>query len=155
HSMFFNVDDIRTPTIINAGAVTSGVTTFNNGEKNNASMKKPAATTAVNPDRPPTPTPAVDSTYAVVVDVPTTAPVTVAAESANKALPARGNLLFFIRPAWLATATNVPAVSKKSTNKNVKITTSICTVKMSTKLANALQKAGAKLGTSPTIPPSP
>src|SRR5690625_7648359 len=74
HSIFFNEADINTPTIINAGAVTSEVTTLNNGEKNRANKKNPAATTAVNPVRPPTPTPAVDSTYAVVVDVPTTAP---------------------------------------------------------------------------------
>src|SRR5690625_873316 len=97
--MFFSDADINTPTIINAGAVTSDVTTLSSGEKNNASKKNPAATTAVNPVRPPTPTPAVDSTYEVVVDVPTTAPVTVAAESANKALPARGNLLSFMSPA--------------------------------------------------------
>src|SRR5690625_3846013 len=141
--------------MIKAGAVTSDVTTLNNGEKNNANKKNPAATTAVNPERPPTPTPAVDSTYAVVVDVPTTAPVTVAAESANKAFPARGNLLSFIRPACVATATKVPAVSKKSTNRKVKITTSIWMVKMSPKLTKALPKVGAKLGTSPTIPPSP
>src|SRR5690625_4619406 len=104
HSIFFSEADIKTPTIINAGAVTSEVTTLSNGEKNRANKKKPAATTAVNPDRPPTPTPAVDSTYEVVVDVPTIAPVTVAAESANKAFPARGNLLSFIKPAWEATA---------------------------------------------------
>src|SRR5690625_2029234 len=138
--------------MIKAGAVTSDVTTLNNGEKNNANKKNPAATTAVNPDRPPTPTPAVDSTYAVVVDVPTTAPVTVAAESANNARPARGNLLSFINPACEATATKVPAVSKKSTNKNVKITTSICKVKISPKLAKAFPNVGAKLGTSPTTP---
>src|SRR5690625_6777186 len=65
HSIFFSEADIKTPTIINAGAVTSEVTTLSNGEKNRANKKKPAATTAVNPDRPPTPTPAVDSTYEV------------------------------------------------------------------------------------------
>lgn len=46
-------DDINTPTIIKAGAVTSGVTTLKSGEKNNASKKNPAVTTDANPVRPP------------------------------------------------------------------------------------------------------
>ena len=46
-------ETIKIPTIIKAGAVTAGVTTLNNGEKNSASKKNPAVTTAVNPERPP------------------------------------------------------------------------------------------------------
>src|SRR5699024_1991129 len=99
HSIFFKDDDIMTPTMINAGAVTSAVTTLNKGEKNKARRKNPAVTTEANPVRPPAATPDVDSTYEVVVDVPTVAPTTVAAESASNALPARGNLLSFINPA--------------------------------------------------------
>src|SRR5699024_7481339 len=155
HSIFFSDVDIKTPTMIKAGAVTSAVTTLNKGEKNKANKKSPAATTAVKPDRPPTPTPAVDSTYDVVVDVPTTEPTTVAVESASNALPARGSLLSFISPACVATATSVPAVSKKSTKRKVKIITSICKVNISPKFMNACPNVGAKLGTSPTIPPSP
>src|SRR5699024_2448049 len=93
HSIPFNALARITPTIITTGAVTSGVMIFNNGEKNKANKKNPAVTTEVNPVRPPTPTPAVDSTKEVVVDVPKTDPVTVAAESANNARPALGNLL--------------------------------------------------------------
>src|SRR5699024_684532 len=152
HAIFFNDEDIKIPTMTKAGVVTSEVTTLNSGEKNNARMKNPAATTAVNPERPPAPTPAVDSIYDVVVDVPNIDPVTVAAESANNAFPARGNLLFFIKPACVATATSVPAVSKKSTNKNVKMTRSICVVNKSPKCANAWPNVGAMLGTSPTTP---
>src|SRR5699024_6243361 len=133
HSIFFNEEDINIPTIIRAGAVTSDVITLNNGEKHKANRKNPAATTAVNPVRPPAPTPAVDTISEVVVDVPKIDPATVAVESANKAFPARGSLLFLIKLACVATATSVPAVSKKSTNKKVKITTSICKVKMSPK----------------------
>src|SRR5690625_4578178 len=99
HSISFRAEAIRTPTIISAGAVTSDVTTLNNGEKNNASRKNPAVTTEAKPDRAPAPTPDDDSTKAVVVDVPTTAPITVADESANNAFPARGSLLSFINPA--------------------------------------------------------
>src|SRR5690625_3974059 len=117
-SMFLSEVDINTPTIINAGAVTSSVITPKRGEKNSANKKSPPVTTEANPVRPPTPTPAVDSTKDVVVDVPNTAPATVAVESANKAFPARGSLFSFINPACDATATRVPAVSKKSTNKN-------------------------------------
>ena len=54
-------ETIKIPTIINAGAVTAGVTTLNNGEKNSANKKNPAVTTAVNPERPPAATPAEDS----------------------------------------------------------------------------------------------
>src|SRR5699024_203425 len=128
--------DISTPTIISAGAVTSSVTTCNKGEKNSASKKNPAVTTDVNPVRPPTPTPEVDSTKEVVVDVPTIAPATVAAESANNASPA-------------------PAVSKKSTNKHVNITTSISKVNISPKLTKACPKVGATLGTPLTTSLTP
>ena len=46
-------DTIRAPTVIKAGAVTAGVTTANNGEKNSATKKNAAVTIAVNPERPP------------------------------------------------------------------------------------------------------
>ena len=122
HSILFKDETINTPTIIKAGAVTAEVITDNTGEKNKASKNNTPVTIAANPVRAPAATPALDSIYEVVVDVPKIAPVTVAKESANKALPARGNLFSFISPAWFATATNVPAVSKKSTNKKVSTT---------------------------------
>src|SRR5699024_12047085 len=78
-SMFLSDVDISTPTIIKAGAVTSTVMTCNNGENSRASRKNAAVTTEANPVRPPTPTPDDDSTYDVVVDVPTIEPTTVAA----------------------------------------------------------------------------
>ena len=49
--------------------------------------------------------------------VPNIEPTIVANESENNALPALGNLLFFMIPACVATATKVPAVSKKSINR--------------------------------------
>src|SRR5699024_8657389 len=101
------------------------------------------------------PTPEVDSTNEVVVDVPTIEPTTVAAESANSAFPARGNFPFFIKPACVATATSLPAVSKKSTNKNVKITTSICNVKISPKLTNACPNVDDTLAAGLTLSPLP
>src|SRR5699024_11769492 len=82
HSISFKAVDISTPTIISAGAVTSSVTTCNKGEKNSASKKNPAVTTDVNPVSPPNPTPEVESKTEIVVEVPTIAPATVAAESA-------------------------------------------------------------------------
>src|SRR5699024_1508237 len=99
HSIFFKEEDMSTPTMMSAGAVTSTVMTARSGEKNNASKKNPAVTTDANPVRTSTPTPAVYSKYDVVVDVPITAPNTVAVESAINAFPVRGNLLSFINPA--------------------------------------------------------
>ena len=58
--------------------------------------------------------------YEVVVVVPKIAPTIVASESEKSALPALGNLLSFMIPACVATATSVPAVSKKSMNKMLK-----------------------------------
>jgi hypothetical protein len=118
-------ETINTPTTINAGAVTADVTTLNNGKKNSDSKKNKPVTTAAKPERAPAATPDEDSTNEVTVDVPKIEPAIVAIESETKALPARGNLLSFTKPAWFATAIKVPALSKKSTNKNVKITDSI------------------------------
>ena len=90
---------IMTPTITNAGVVTAVVTTLNNGEKNRASKNIIPTTTAVKPDFAPAATPAVDSTYAVVVEVPKMEPTVVPKASAIRALPARGNLSSLTKPA--------------------------------------------------------
>ncbi len=113
---------INAPTIMSAGAVTSGVMTDRIGEKSIATPKHAAMITEVKPVRPPTAMPADDSTKDAVVEVPSTAPATADPASASSARPALGILLSFIRPAWLATAISAPAVSKKATNKNVKMT---------------------------------
>lgn len=113
---------MNAPTMISADEVISGVTISNSGEKNKEMIKQIAITTEVNPVRPPTAIPALDSTNAAVVDVPKMEPAMVDKESAKSALPAFGISLFFINPAWLAIPINAPAVSKKATNKNVKIT---------------------------------
>src|SRR5690625_7346897 len=84
-SMFLRDEAINTPTIINAGDVTSGVMTLKRGENKIASKNKAAVTTDANPVRPPASTPAVDSRKDVVVDGPTVAARTVAAESDNNA----------------------------------------------------------------------
>ena len=57
--------------------------------------------------------------YDVVFEVPANAPTDVATESANKALsiPSTSPFLSTL-PVKLATLVSVPAVSKKSTNKN-------------------------------------
>lgn len=108
---------IRAPTIIRAGAVTSGVTMDKIGEKNKETVKQADITMAVKPVLPPTAIPAEDSTNEAVVDVPKTEPAMVDMESARSAFPALGIWLSFISPAWLAMAINAPAVSKKATNK--------------------------------------
>lgn len=99
HSISAKLAAIKTPTTINAGVVTALVTTSINGLKKIANKKQRPVTTLANPVRAPTATPEVDSIYEVVVVVPKIAPTIVANESENRALPARGNLLFFIIPA--------------------------------------------------------
>ena len=67
-----------TPTMISAGAVTAFVMAESRiGEMNTDSANRTPAVTAVRPVRPPTPTPEVDSTKLVTVEVPKTAPKTV------------------------------------------------------------------------------
>ncbi len=140
------------PTIISAGAVTSTVITASNGEKNNASKKNPAVTTEANPDLPPTPTPAVDSTNDVVVDVPTIEPTTVADASANNALPARGNISYLSLVLPVSQQQRAFLLyQRNSTNKNVKMTTSISNVKISPKLIIACPNVEAMLGAGLTI----
>ncbi len=58
-----------------------------------------ATKTAVKPERPPTAIPALDSTKAPTGEVPKIEPNIIAVESAANALPTRGILLFFIKPA--------------------------------------------------------
>ena len=90
---------IKTPTIINAGAVTCEVTTANKGENSKLKINKIPVVIAVIPQRPPTAIPADDSTYAPTGDVPSREPANIAVESAAKAFPTRGILLSFIKPA--------------------------------------------------------
>ena len=62
-----------------------------------------------------------DSTKDDTVEVPNTAPITVPTESASSARSTFSNSpCSFTSPLRLATATSVPAVSKKSTNRNEK-----------------------------------
>ena len=140
---------INTPTTTSAGVVTALVTTAINGLKNSANKKQNPVTILAKPVLAPTATPEVDSMYDVVVVVPKIAPTIVASESENKALPALGNLLSFIMPACVATATKVPAVSKKSINKKVKMTIKNCIVNNcpgSLNASNAAPNVGLILG---------
>ena len=141
---------INAPTIINAADVTSTEITLTSGEKNKAIAKHAAITTDVKPVLPPTAMPADDSTLVAGVDVPKIAPITPAAESASNPLPMFGILLSFIIPAWLAKPINAPAVSKKATIKNVKMTVNVCALKMSSKCVNTTPNVGSKLGMLPT-----
>ena len=147
HSISPSDEAIKIPTVIKAGAVTADVTTDNNPEQNNISKKHNAVKTDVNPVRPPASTPVSDSTNEVVEDVPRTDPITVALESANKALSPLTKCPFWsTNPARVPTATKVPAVSKKSTNKNEKITGIISTVKILGNASNNAPNVGFKDG---------
>ena len=152
HSINLKEEAIMTPTIISAGAVTAEVTTDKIGKKNNAKMKHAAVTNEAKPVFAPAATPALDSTKEVVVEVPNTAPTIVAMESETNALPAFGSLPSFTNPAWFATATSVPALSKKSTNKNVRIIPTIVVDQneLSPNEEKTAPNVGAMLGTVST-----
>ncbi len=129
-----------TPTMISAGAVTAGtsVTTASSGENSRVTRNSAAVVTEVNPVRPPALTPAEDSMYEVVVEVPATAPPMVATASETRARLPLGSLPSSpIRPAWVVTPISVPAVSKKSTNSIVNTTTAIWAVNNSGRLPSA------------------
>src|SRR5699024_3473401 len=117
------------PTIIRAGAVISVVITARMGEKNKAIAKQAAIITDVKPVLPPTAIPAEDSTLVAGVDVPSIDSVSLAIESSSIALPVFVMVLFFMNPGWLESTIKAPAVSKKATNKNVKITVMSSVVK--------------------------
>jgi hypothetical protein len=104
-------------------------------------------TTELKPVRPPEPTPAADSMYEVVVEVPRVAPpiVAMASETSGR-LPPGNEPSFSSSPAWLVTAISVPAVSKKSTNSIVNTTRAISRVNSSENAPNAAPKVGARLG---------
>ena len=124
HSISLSWDAIKIPTIIKAGAVTAEVMYPVKGSKNIDRIKRIPVNTEVNPVRPPVSTPDNDSIYDVVVEVPAAAPTTVAIASANKALlEPSSSPSSLSKPALLPTVTNVPAVSKKSINRKVNITT--------------------------------
>src|SRR5690606_27286939 len=99
---------------------------------------------------PPAATPAEDSIYGVVEDVPNAAPATIAVESAKSAFFKRGNLPSFNKPARCDTPTNVPVESNRSTRKNTKITPTKLAVNSPSK--SICMNVGAIEGISPTTP---
>ena len=93
--IFVTLLNIRNPTIISAGAVANDGTAINTGAKNIEMRNRNAVVIAVRPVLPPSATPAEDSTYVVVVDVPSTAPAVVATASARSADLILGSLPFY------------------------------------------------------------
>ena len=115
---------MRNPTKISAGAVAKEGIDVNKGANNVANKNNTPVVTAVRPVRPPTATPAEDSTNVVVVDVPSTAPAEVAMASESKAGLILGRCPFSSNIfAFVDTPINVPSVSNKSTNKKENTTT--------------------------------
>ena len=111
--------NIRNPTIINAGAVANDGIVINNGERTTETRNNKPVTAAVKPVRPPSATPAEDSTNVVVVDVPKIAPADVAIASDIRAGLMLGSFPFSSSiPAFVLTPIIVPNVSNKSTKRN-------------------------------------
>lgn len=111
--------NIRNPTKISAGAVAKDGMDVNSGEKKVASRNKIPVVIAVRPVRPPTATPAEDSTKVVTVEVPKTAPAEVAIASDISAGLIAGRRPFSSSiSAFVLTPISVPNVSNKSTKRN-------------------------------------
>ncbi len=87
HLISENADNIIIPTAINAGAVAAEGTALTKLAKNALIAKQIETTTLVKPVRPPAPIPAALSTYVVVFDVPTIAPIDVAIASQREPCP--------------------------------------------------------------------
>ena len=97
---------------------------MNIGEKNIDIRNRNPVVMAVHPVLPPAITPVELSTYVVTVETPSAAPAVVAIASAIKARPTFGTFPFSSSiSAFEHTPTNVPTVSKKSTNRNVQTMT--------------------------------
>lgn len=102
-------------TAISALVVAALGTNKNSGARNKARKKNRAVTAEVNPERPPTATPAVLSITVVTVEVPNIAPIVVPMESANNAYFIRGIFpLESVNPAFMEVPNKVPKVSNIS-----------------------------------------
>lgn len=115
---------IKKPTIIKAGEVTAGTLAKTSaiGAKKSIKNMQIATTTEVKPVRPPAVTPALDSIYADVGEVPRNEPIVLAHASAKSALLICGKLpSLLIKSAFSATPIIVPVVSKSVTRKIVKM----------------------------------
>ena len=103
-----------------AGAVAHAGTMLASGVRKRHTKKQHATTRDVRPVLPPAATPDADSTNVVQVDVPRTAPVTVAMEShAMHWSRLIGSPFSSMRSAWEAVPYKVPIVSNISTRQKV------------------------------------
>src|SRR5574344_420572 len=137
--------------MIKAGEVAAEGIAKKRGEKNAAMMKQTAMEKEVRPERPPSLTPAADSTYVVVVEAPTHAPAVVAMASAKRALFTPGILpSSLIMPALPITPIRVPMVSNRSMKRKVITTISISRLRILCH-SNCMQ-IGETSGGMPMIP---
>src|SRR3954451_17251875 len=89
------------------------------GETNMKGTNSAPQTTATQPVRPPSATPAPDSMYVVAEDDDAAPPATAASESTSSGLRISSSSPSSVRyPACLPTPTSVPIVSKKSERKS-------------------------------------
>mmetsp|Transcript_18506 Transcript_18506/g.57482 ORF Transcript_18506/g.57482 Transcript_18506/m.57482 type:complete len:307 (-) Transcript_18506:167-1087(-) len=136
---------IEAATKSSAGVVAKGATEAASGEKNSAARKSTPVVTAARPVHAPTATPAPDSAKLVTVDVPITAPPTVATASASIALRICGGCSSPALPCIeRVTPTSVPAVSMKSMKS--RLSTAPSMPGASAARQSAAKSVGARLG---------
>ena len=130
HSIFVTGVIMNTPTRIKAGAVAALGIDPKSGSRKRERRKRMATTKAVKPVRPPSTTPAEDSTNVVTVEVPNTAPTVVPTESAKRASLTLGIVPSgLIMSALVAHPIRVPTVSNISTKRKVNMMITKSTVK--------------------------
>ena len=129
HSIFVTGVIMNTPTRSRRCSRCTGDRS-KSGSRKRERRKRTATTKAVKPVRPPSTTPAEDSTNVVTVEVPNTAPTVVPTESAKRASLTLGIVPSgLIMSALVAHPIRVPTVSNISTKRKVNMMITKSTVK--------------------------
>src|SRR6267143_3201522 len=143
--------NMNQPTSISTPAVACGGTMPAIGARKTDARKRTAVTRLASPVLAPSATPAPDSMYVVLLDVPKMPPKSAPRESTQKTRSARSmDPSFLSQPPSDATDTTVPAVSKKSDSMSEK-TVRIATKKPSLKTSKRPKLPLTDVNTAPIV----
>src|SRR5258705_5373240 len=143
--------NMNQPTSINTPAVACGGTMPARGARKMDTRNSAAVTRLASPVLAPSATPAPDSMYVVLLDVPKMPPNSAPRESTQKTRSARSIVPSFLsQPPCDATDTTVPAVSKKSESMSEK-TVRIATKKPSLNTSKSPMPFAPLVNTAPIV----